>query len=142
MTNESTVPELHRSRRNRIVSGVAGGLGEYFDVDPLLIRLGFILLSLGAGFGLLAYILLAVIMPQESEESAQQAGDRISPERRVASRQTVALIMIGLGLLFLSSNLGWEVWSGWGNLGPILLIVVGLVIALTCNRGRSVDGSR
>jgi hypothetical protein len=81
-------------------------------------------------------------MPMESEESAEQAGDRISPERRVASRQTVALILIGIGLLFLSSNLGWEVWPGWGNVGPILLIVAGLVIALTRDRGRSVDGSR
>lgn len=60
--------KLHRSRRDRIVFGVCGGLGEYFAVDPVLIRLAFVLVTLAAGSGVLAYIILAIIMPEEGSE--------------------------------------------------------------------------
>jgi phage shock protein C len=56
---------LHRSRRERIVFGVCGGLGDYFEVDPTLIRLAFVLITLAGGAGVLAYIILAIVIPEE-----------------------------------------------------------------------------
>jgi phage shock protein C len=59
---------LHRSRRDHIVFGVCGGLGDYFAVDPTLIRLAFVLITLAGGAGVLAYIILAIVMPEEGSE--------------------------------------------------------------------------
>ena len=50
-----------------MICGVCGGIAEYFDIDPTLVRLGFILFLFGAGSGLLAYIIAAVIIPNESQ---------------------------------------------------------------------------
>lgn len=56
---------LYKSTTNRVLCGVCGGLGEYFNVDPTIIRLLFILLLFGAGSGLLAYIIAAIIIPEQ-----------------------------------------------------------------------------
>lgn len=55
---------LYKSKTNRVFFGVCGGLGEYFNIDPTIIRLILVLLICGAGFGLLAYIIAAIIMPE------------------------------------------------------------------------------
>ena len=141
MNPESAEAKLHRSRQHRVVFGVAGGLGEYLDVDPVLIRLAFIFISLAGGFGLLAYLILAIALPQESEQSAQESGDRITPERRSGSRHTLALILIGAGILFLSGNLGWEFWTGWSLVCPVVLIILGVVV-LRRDSGRTLNSSR
>jgi len=57
-----TQNRLHRSN-NKMIAGVCGGLAEYFNLDPVLIRLLFVLLALMGGHGLLVYIVLAVVMP-------------------------------------------------------------------------------
>ncbi len=56
--------KLYRSKKNRILAGVCGGIGEYLDVDPTLIRLLWILLSLH-GFGVVGYIIALIIIPEE-----------------------------------------------------------------------------
>lgn len=58
---------LTRSRSNRMLGGVAGGLGEYFGTDPILVRLGFAVLTLFAGAGLALYIAAWVLIPEEGE---------------------------------------------------------------------------
>lgn len=55
---------LYKSKTNRVLFGVCGGLGEYFNIDPTIFRLGMVLLVCGAGSGLLAYIVAAIIMPE------------------------------------------------------------------------------
>lgn len=55
---------LYRSRSDRRVAGVAGGLAEYFNVDATLVRIVFILLTLAGGPGLLLYIILWLLMPE------------------------------------------------------------------------------
>lgn len=57
---------LHKSRSNRVLAGVCGGLGEYFDVDPTFVRLAFVLLAIFHGLGILAYIVLWIVMPRET----------------------------------------------------------------------------
>ncbi len=55
---------LYRSRTDRQLAGVCGGLGEYFGVDPTIVRLIFIVLALAGGPGLLLYIILALVIPE------------------------------------------------------------------------------
>ncbi len=60
--------KLYRSRTDRMVAGVCGGLGRYLGFDPTLVRLAFVLLVLfGVGAGLLAYLLMMIVMPLEPE---------------------------------------------------------------------------
>ena len=59
---------LKRSRTNRMLGGVCGGLGEYFDLDPTIIRIAFVaLILLGMGSPVLGYILLWIIIPRADE---------------------------------------------------------------------------
>jgi phage shock protein C len=57
--------KLSRSVDNRMFAGVAGGLAEYFNIDPVIIRLIFVILMLAGGPGILIYIVLWIIMPEE-----------------------------------------------------------------------------
>jgi len=56
---------LYRSKTDRIIAGVCGGLGDYFNVDPTIIRLLWVLFTLLGGSGLLAYIIAWFIVPEE-----------------------------------------------------------------------------
>jgi phage shock protein C len=65
---------LYRSRKDRIVGGVCGGLAGHIDVDPGIIRLVWIVVSLiSLGTGLIVYLAAWIIIPESSEESTQQA---------------------------------------------------------------------
>ena len=55
---------LYRSRESRMIAGVCGGLGEYFDMDPTIVRLILVTAALVGGSGLLAYILAWIIIPE------------------------------------------------------------------------------
>ncbi len=59
---------LYRSRRSRMICGVCGGIAEFFNVDPTLIRLAFILLAPALGSGIIAYLIAAVIIPENPGE--------------------------------------------------------------------------
>lgn len=64
-----TQKRLYRSRHNKVISGVMGGLGEYFELDPVLIRVIYLGLSAFSAIfpGIIAYIFMALIMPLEPE---------------------------------------------------------------------------
>lgn len=55
--------KLYRSRDGKLICGVCAGIGEYFNIDPTVIRLGFALFACMGGSGVLAYLIAAVIMP-------------------------------------------------------------------------------
>ena len=58
---------LHKSRNNKMIAGICGGIGEYFDIDPTLIRLGWVLFCAMGGSGFVAYIIAAIIIPEYRE---------------------------------------------------------------------------
>lgn len=58
---------LYKSNENRMVNGVCGGVAEYFDIDPTLVRLGWVLFCPLGGSGFLAYIIAAIIIPRRLE---------------------------------------------------------------------------
>jgi phage shock protein C len=66
--------KLYKSNRNKVLFGVCGGLAEYFNIDVTLVRLVFIVLAL-SGAGVLAYIIAAIVIPEESYDSWQSSGD-------------------------------------------------------------------
>ena len=56
---------IHRSRDEKMIAGVCGGLAEWLDLDPSIVRLIFILIALTFGHGILVYLVLALVMPLE-----------------------------------------------------------------------------
>jgi len=68
MAEEPREPRrLYRSRSERILGGVCGGLGKYLSLDPTIVRLIFVLLALAGGPGLIAYLILLVVVPEEPQ---------------------------------------------------------------------------
>jgi phage shock protein PspC (stress-responsive transcriptional regulator) len=70
--------QIHRSREDRIVSGLSGGLGRYFNVDPVIVRILFVALTLFGGSGVLLYLIGWVAVPDE--------GQTVAPIGRLANR--------------------------------------------------------
>lgn len=58
--------KLYRMDEGKMIAGVCGGIAEYFDIDPTVVRLAWVLLSLFVGCGILAYIIALIIMPKKS----------------------------------------------------------------------------
>ncbi len=88
-----TEKKLTRSTSQKMLGGVCGGLGEYFNVDPVLVRLIFVILTLADGAGLLVYGLLWVLMPEHpatasaGSDGAQHASEKAAPFEPLGSRQ-------------------------------------------------------
>ena len=61
---------LQRSRRDRVLAGACGGLGDYVNVDPVIVRVIFVLLALADGFGVILYIVLWIVVPQQGRAGA------------------------------------------------------------------------
>lgn len=57
--------KLYKSTRERKICGVCGGIAEFFDIDPTLVRLAWVLFILAGGSGIIAYIIAALIMPDD-----------------------------------------------------------------------------
>ena len=60
--------KLYKSETNKMLAGVCGGIAEYFNIDPTLVRLGWVVFCAPGGSGLLAYIIMAIIMPSRPIE--------------------------------------------------------------------------
>jgi len=65
MATKKKIKKLYRSKKNRMIAGVCGGIGEYFNTDPTLIRLLWVIFVLAGGSGILAYIIAWIIIPEE-----------------------------------------------------------------------------
>ena len=156
--------KLYRSRSDRMIAGVCGGLAEYFDIDPTIVRVIAVLTIFLGSLGIWAYIILAIVVPledskvttpketvrenvEEMKETASELGREIrstwageegeADERAKVHhrrRNVLGLILIVLGALFLlgSFNLFW--WLNWGNLWPLILVAIGVLIILATRR--------
>jgi len=82
--------KLHRSVKNKIVAGVCGGFGEYFNIDPVIVRIVFVLIALGYGGGIALYLILWLIIPkngsvdsvQEGVEEMREGGKKLAEKLR------------------------------------------------------------
>ena len=123
------VPEarrLERSGTDRMVAGVAGGLARYFDIHPAVFRVGFVVLTLLGGSGILIYAAAAIVMPAEGEE------DSIAT-RTLRQRRDRPWPLIGLGLVAVAAAVLLSDASFWshGDLWLVLLLVGGAILWVT-----------
>jgi phage shock protein C len=73
----NTSKRLYRSNQERMFAGVCGGISEYLEVDPTLVRLAFVALTLLGGPGLVIYIVLMLIVPEQPEEAWKTSGENL-----------------------------------------------------------------
>ncbi|HUG08542.1 MAG TPA: PspC domain-containing protein [Acidimicrobiia bacterium] len=116
-------PRLYRSREQKVIAGVCGGLGDYFALDPVWFRIGFVVLAFGGGSGVLIYLLMWLIVPE------QPAGESVNP---APAAQVSGAVVIGIVLMFVGTIALVNTMAPW--LGqyfwPAILVIGGLALVL------------
>ena len=134
---------LERSRTNRVIAGVCGGLGEYLDIDATFVRVAIVVLTLVGGVGILVYIVLLVLMPLPGEfpmfgpsTGAVAAGDTgattpsvaVDPESAERRRYAVGVLLVAVGAIFFLGNLGVFRGLDWKYIWPLVIIALGVFL--------------
>ncbi len=145
--------KLYRSNSDKIIAGVCGGLGEFLNIDPVLIRLAFVLATVFGGAGFVIYVAMWLLIPAEGESSTHaedlaaevrsrvdNSGEEMKTEHHSevvlarrgyhgsTSRQIIGVVLIALGGIFLADYFmpGFNPVIVWGS----LFILIGLVLVL------------
>lgn len=142
--------KLYRSTSDKMIGGVAGGLADYFSIDPTLVRVLFVVATLFHGGGIIAYIILWIVIPQKPYQipgmnsginSQQETGDANNSFSRNADGSVsmsnhksetgsiwIGIVLILLGGLFLLDN--FIPRFDFGDYWPIILIGLGIGLIL------------
>jgi phage shock protein C len=123
--SDSDQRRLRRSRSDRVIAGVCGGLGRYLGVDPVLIRIAALILVFAGGAGVLLYVIGWIAIP-EDEEGADAATPGTTP---ASSRVVVGGLFVALGAFLLIDELAPDVFD-WRFVGPVILIAIGIAVLL------------
>ena len=149
---------LMRSRSDRMLGGVCGGLAAYLRIDATIIRLLFVLMALGSGAGVFIYLVLWFVLPVEgvtgstsldasiragAEEMAERArtlgADLRSPDSGANRR---GLMVVGAGLILVGAivflnnlNIPWLAWLKVDLLWPLVLVAAGVLVIVRYLRG-------
>ena len=122
-------PELRRSADDRLIAGIAGGLGDFFRIDPVIVRVGFIVLALFGGVGPVLYLVSWLIVPLGDSGSILANALRSGARRRFRNLVGIVLIAFGLFVTAILSRNVFEVFAKVSSTAPYLalaLIVAGI----------------
>lgn len=145
----NTAPSrLYRSEKNAVIGGVAQGFGEYFNVDPTIIRLLFVLFAIIHGSGVLLYIVLWIVLPTKDKvmntptNTNQTIKDNLSGVRdrfygfaksmqgdnKSNGRVIAGLLLLVFGVVILFDNMGLRLGLDIGKFWPLILVILGFYI--------------
>ncbi len=141
--------QLYRSNKDKMLTGVAGGIGEYFAVDSTLVRIIFIAFSLAGGSGIIAYVICSLVIPLNPEHqdfkpdekpvaqafysNSEARNTDKKPSRVTPSQNSLGLIFIIIGIVFLLANLEVLPFELIGRLWPLILVLIGWRILMNKN---------
>jgi phage shock protein C len=156
------VNEFYRDKSRGMIAGVCAGLADYFGVSASILRLGFVLLAMAGGPGVVLYFILWIVLPEKSSTMSQQGetvrenvrdietqargfgrelsdlvGGKAAPDRP-ASRRVLWLggLLILIGLVSLAQGLGWLSWFREEFAWALALIIAGGVMLARALRSR------
>lgn len=147
-----TEKRLVRTSKNKMLGGVAAGIGDYFDLDPNIIRFLFIVLTVFGGSGVLMYLLLWLLLPSDTSETsggrdtmrenigqmketvqgfAEDIKKEVTPEKtetenKGKSQGYLGMVLVVLGIVFLLINLGLLDMYVIRRFWPVLLVFLGV----------------
>jgi phage shock protein C len=129
-SDDGTPRVLRRSRGERVIGGVCGGLGRYLGIDPVLLRIAFVVLLLAGGGGLVLYVIAWILIPEERE------GEPLGTERP-SSVDTTRLIvggaLVAIGTIaLLNLSVPWLGRYFW----PLAIIALGVAIVIQTSAAR------
>ncbi len=128
--------QLYRSRNNKVIAGVCGGVAEYFEVDPTIIRIAWLLLAFPGGIGLIAYIICWIVMPEKSSRSIASTNsyenEHQTPETNEKNKKIIGIVLIIIGSIFL-----FDIFFRWFDMAVIVpLAIIGIGIFVLYNARR------
>jgi phage shock protein C len=137
-TGTNNTKRLYKSRQNRMIDGVCGGIAEYFGIDPTILRILWVLSIFIGGTGILAYIAAMIIMPVNPEHTGSAPANSTT-RSSIATSRFWGLMLVIFGLLILLTNLGifafFHLWHvSWMVLFAGLLIICGLYLVVRSHR--------
>ncbi len=130
---QKEIKKLYRSRDDRFISGVCGGLGEYFGIDSNVFRILFVIFSFIGGIGLIMYLTAMIIVPENPTQ--------LPSESKAARDRTMfwAVLLIVLGILLLLRQMGlfrlfhfWDI--PWSSIWAIFLIALGVLLIFAAQK--------
>jgi phage shock protein C len=149
------IPRLVRPRSERMIAGVCGGLGLYFGLDPVIVRLLFVVLALTTGLTLLLYPILWLVMPEAKDAQPLPPGARFDPQTGMplqvdegvtgrttrlpegeaaagappaeARSRVLAYVLVGVGLMILLDNIS-GLFGVRGVAVPLVLVGLGIYL--------------
>lgn len=121
---------LRRGRDDRVIAGVCSGLGRYFGIDPVLLRIAFVVLAIAGGGGILLYVVCWILIPEEGEN--ENLGT-VRPSNVDSTRLVVGGALIAIGTILLLNlsipALGRYFW-------PLAVIAAGVAIVIQASASR------
>lgn len=142
--------QLYKSKNNKIIAGVAGGIAEYLEIDPIIIRILFIILAFINGSGILLYILLMIIMPEKLSESGKtseevphsskegkstQAPKTKEGKERKNTLNLIGILIVLVGVVLLIKQLFPSLFFiRWDIVWSIALIGIGILLIYKSTR--------
>jgi len=148
---------LYKSKKNKTIAGVCGGIAEYFDIDPVVVRLIFILFFFIGGAAIIAYILGAIIIPNPPEEHVESTDTKApstKPSTKTVQKEPapvpasssntsliIGIILVLVGAYFLMGNLPflrqyywWFRWNLRDFFVPGIFIAIGIILLIHGSR--------
>ena len=121
---------LRRSRHDKVIAGVCGGLGRYLGVDPVLLRIAFVVLAVAGGGGILIYVVAWILILEERE--GETLGT-VKPAGQEVTRLIVGGALIAIGTILLLNlslpRFGKYFW-------PLALIAIGVAVVIQASASR------
>jgi phage shock protein C len=134
-----TQKRLARSKTDRVIGGVCGGLGKYFNLEPWIFRIVFLILLFN-GSGFLIYLILWIVIPEEGEEERKEFPEQVkkgatgiaSDITDLANKKSnlpaiLGAIILVIGIILLFNNFS-PIPFDFNKLWPVVLIVLGIII--------------
>lgn len=149
-----TPRRLYRCRDDRKIAGVASGLAEYFDLDPTIVRIAWVLSIFFGGFSIVLYAIMALVVPLEpepaagvgtpTETSARSGSGAVEHRHAAASRPRTpgqagfifGIVLVVFGSIALLGSIA-PAWFAGASLGPVLVVALGVAIVVAANRNGS-----
>ncbi len=145
---------LNRSVKDKVIGGVAGGIAEYFEIDPVIVRVLFVVSLFFHGAGFIVYIILWITVPEapyvfenasnmntassSSTDTTHQTGDAAAAyfksldEKKAKRNRNIGIVLLVLGCIFLADNFIPKIH--FADFWPVVLVALGLSLLLNSKK--------